>query len=191
MDLSELGGKFPYLKNLEPLKHGGFKSVFKAVHDVHGKVVLKIVKPVLDKVELIERIKREIRASEIIKSDHIPRVIDSLISDNDIWIIEEYIAGETLRDIISAGKTFSLQEIYIFLETLLSTIILAEKKKIVHRDIKPENIIIDNAGKIWLIDFGIARHLDLDTLTDPNAPFAPCTIGYASAEQFRNRKREM
>jgi eukaryotic-like serine/threonine-protein kinase len=191
MDRSNFANIFPSLTAIEELASGGYKTVYKAVHNNHGDVVLKIIKPSKDKPESLERIKREIRSSEIIESDHIPRIFASDISGEDIWIIEEYINGETLRDVINSKKSFSLSEIFGFLETMLSIIIKAEQKRIVHRDIKPENIIIDTTGKIWLIDFGIARHLDLVSLTNSNAPFAPCTIGYASAEQFRNRKREI
>jgi len=191
MDHSSFAERFPYLSDIREFDSGGYKTVYKATHKNYGAVVLKIIKPSKDKPELIERIKREIRSSEIIASDHIPRIFTSDITGEDIWIIEEFIDGTTLRNIINSKKIFSLIEIYSFLETMLSIIIKAEQKKIVHRDIKPENIIIDTKDKLWLIDFGIARHLDLNSLTNSNAPSAACTIGYASAEQFRNRKREI
>ena len=191
MDRSKFSEIFPSLSGIEELSSGGYKTVYKAVHPSHGDVVLKIIKPSQDNLELCERIKREIRSSEIVKSDHIPRIFESCVTGDDFWIIEERIDGKTLREVLKTGKRFSLAEIYSFLETILSIIIKAEQVKIVHRDIKPENIIIGTDGKIWLIDFGIARHLDLDSLTNSNAPFAPCTVGYASAEQFRNRKREI
>lgn len=61
---------------------------------------------------------------------------------------------------------------------------------LVHRDIKPLNIILDNKGKFWLLDFGIAKHLDLVSITPTNNPFGPFTLGYASSEQFRNFKKD-
>ena len=74
---------------------------------------------------------------------------------------------------------------------MLSILDRSEDQNIVHRDIKPENIIIDTNNKFWLIDFGISRHLDLESITASNSPFGPCTIGYSSAEQFRNIKKEI
>jgi serine/threonine-protein kinase len=65
-----------------------------------------------------------------------------------------------------------------------------EQIKIVHRDIKPENIMIGRDGKIWILDFGIARHLNLSSLT-PTGGFGIGTIGYAPPEQYRNLKTEI
>jgi len=87
-----------------------YKTVYKATHNKYGDVVLKIVKPSKDKPESIARIKREIRASEIIESDHIPRIFASDVTGEDIWIIEEYINGETLRDVINSKKIFLFQK---------------------------------------------------------------------------------
>jgi serine/threonine-protein kinase len=191
MDRSKLAKLFPMLTGIEELASGGFKTVYRAAHPTHGEVVLKIIKPNQDNLELCERIKREIRSSEIIQSEHVPRIYESCVTGDDFWIIEEFIDGKTLREVLKTGKRFPLAELYSFLEIILSIIVKAEQVHIVHRDIKPENIIVGVDGKLWLIDFGIARHLDLDSLTNSNAPFAPFTVGYASSEQFLNRKRDI
>jgi serine/threonine-protein kinase len=47
------------------------------------------------------------------------------------------------------------------------------------------------SGDFWLLDFGVARHLDLVSLTPTAAPFGSFTPGYAPPEQFNNRKREI
>jgi serine/threonine-protein kinase len=73
----------------------------------------------------------------------------------------------------------------------LEALALAEAAQIVHRDVKPENIIRDSAGNYWLLDFGIARHLDLSSLTATGLPFGKMTLGYAPPEQCRNVKTEI
>jgi serine/threonine-protein kinase len=70
-------------------------------------------------------------------------------------------------------------------------VVAAEAVSIVHRDVKPANIIVDPQGEFWLIDFGVARHLDLDSLTATAAPGGCGTIGYAPAEQCRNDKPDI
>jgi len=187
---SDIGSKYQLL---DEIGRGGQKKVYKIRNESGIVQVLKLINTTSDS---LERVKREIRASSIIDHDNIPKIITSnanVISDTNsiVWIIEEFIDGVSLRKILETGKNFSTNEAVLFLDTILSILIKSEENKIIHRDIKPENILLDNSGKYWLIDFGIARHLDLESLTDTNSPFGPCTVGYSSSEQFRNRKHDI
>jgi serine/threonine-protein kinase len=178
---------------LNEIGRGGQKRVFKIKNNSDQIQVLKLIETTNDS---LERIKREIRASLIIEHDNIPKIMLSntaTISDKNTlaWIIEEFIEGVSLRNLFENGKYFSMADVILFLDTILSILEKSEEKKIIHRDIKPENILFDSKGKYWLIDFGIARHLDLTSLTDSNSPFGPCTVGYSSSEQFRNRKHDI
>jgi serine/threonine-protein kinase len=66
-----------------------------------------------------------------------------------------------------------------------------EEKNIVHRDIKPENIIVSVDGKVYFLDFGIARILGVPSLTKTEALVGPHTPGYAAPEQFNNLKSDI
>ena len=172
---------------------GGQKLVFHIKTPSRNDIVLKTIFVTPDS---LERIRREIRAVSIIDHPNVPKIVmtntDTNIQPNTvIWIIEEYINGKSLRDELNDGQKYALAEIVQFIETMLSVLIKAENNHIVHRDIKPENIMVSQDRKYYLIDFGIARHLDLKSLTATNAPFGPCTIGYSSAEQLRNRKKDI
>lgn len=173
---------------------GGQKLVYKAVNTENGKpVVFKVLKP---NTNTLARVQREIRAVDIINHTNVPRIFKTnadQINDSNglIWLVEEFIDGECLRDILKNEQTFNLSEIVAFLDVMFSILEKTEAKNIVHRDIKPENIIVDVQGKYWLIDFGISRHLDLESITLTHAPYGLFTIGYSAAEQFRNRKKEI
>jgi serine/threonine-protein kinase len=179
-------------KLLDKIGKGGQKRVYKIINGSGEVQVLKIFF-VSDNTG--ERVKREIHASKIIDHPQIPQILMSNVetntSDNFIWIIEEFIDGQSLREIFASKKKFTIRDIITFLDTMLSILEKSEEKNIIHRDIKPENILFDIDQKYWLIDFGIARHLDLISLTDTNAPFGLFTIGYSASEQFRNRKYDI
>lgn len=190
--VSKIVKDFSDLQNICELTSGGQKYVFKAFHKQYGNVVLKIIKP---NPNVYRRTKREIRAAQIISSQNVPIIFESNIEQESteyFWIIEEFIEGSTLRFFLNNGYNFDTRKIISFLETFLNIAIELESKKLVHRDIKPENIIYNRSlDKYWLLDFGLARHLDLESITQTNLAFALCTWGYAASEQFRNLKQQI
>ena len=74
---------------------------------------------------------------------------------------------------------------------MLEALAQAEVVHIVHRDVKPENIMRDVDGNYWLLDFGIARHLTLPSMTPTAQPFGKFTLGYSAPEQCRNLKPDI
>lgn len=190
IDIAWLAQQFRDLSSLTPLVEGGQKAVYTATHPSDGNVVLKIIHPSQDP----ERVRREILAVQRTACARVPKILQtgtlrSNVGDV-IWIREQRIPGDSLRTIVQReilGKDDLLRLAAQALEALGD----AEKVQIVHRDVKPENIIKENNGDFWLLDFGIARHLDLTSLTGSHSPFGVGTAGYAPPEQFRNRKRDI
>lgn len=176
--------------SLSRLPKGGQKIVYKANHPDYGKVVIKLCYKGGD-----PRIAREIEISRNYDIDFVPRLYETgevIFADTETsYIVEELIEGEVLRDLIRRGERFNLSRAVDFLEQGLAFISQLEEAKIVHRDIKPENIIISSSGKAYFIDFGIARALDLPSLTDTNAIGGPNTPGYSAPEQFNNLKKDI
>jgi len=107
-----------------------------------------------------------------------------------LWVRERLIRGQNLRGVLAHGPLSGDQVIRAAMD-LLDVLAAAEQLSIVHRDVKPDNVIAAEDGSFWLIDFGLARHLDLASITATGLPFGVGTPGYAPPEQFRNRKPEI
>ena len=108
------------------------------------------------------------------------------VKGKEFEIIEEYIDGNILRDVMNLFT--APNEIFRLLSLLVTGLSLIWDKNIIHRDLKPENIIIRPTGMPCIIDLGIARFLDLEALTKTISPMGPCTPIYASPEQLTNNK---
>ncbi|MGX9756028.1 serine/threonine-protein kinase [Clostridioides difficile] len=166
----------------------GQKQVFLVNHKVYGKVILKLVQ------SGDERVKREI---EIVTENdfyNVPKVICVGNYDSSeecgIYILEQYIQGMSLREIIKE-KSIILSDELVLAETMLKIIVQMEQQKIVHRDIKPENILRNTEGEWYLIDFGIARALDMSSLTLTKVEMGPHTPGYGAPELFQYNKKDI
>ena len=185
-----LSRQFPDLANLATLGSGGQKLVFAADHPTDGPVVLKLIHPQQD----IAIVQREMLAVQQVRSPRVPAILDSGTIATPLgtcfWFRERRIVGETVRECLNRGDLDGRSVLKLGLHTL-EALVKAEEARIVHRDVKPDNIICDRAGDYWLIDFGIARHLQLDSLTATGAMFGKLTWGYAPPEQCRNDKRNI
>ena len=170
---------------LKTYPESGQKSVFLLSTSDYPKVILKIIK------EMNERVRREI---DIVNDNDImgvPRIfsLDSLTVDGTEYhyLLEEYISGKNLKEVLEEG-TLAVSTVLCLLDYLLQVVVQLEELGIVHRDIKPENIIVDDEGKYHLIDFGIARNLNLSSLTMTRAVVGPHTPGYGAPELFQYNK---
>jgi len=178
----------------EQIGRGGQKVVFKGEHKKYGSVALKLICP-SNKSEQ-DRALRELLISSQLDTSYFAKIYEynnlKLEGKNIIYVIEEFIVGESLRERINKNKPNLLpkDEVKVIIESLLKALILTESKHLVHRDIKPENIMISDK-RVVLIDFGIARHLDMVSLTETFAVFGPMTPGYAAPEQIKNEKRKI
>ena len=94
---------------------------------------------------------------------HMPKILEVIESDDKLIVIEEYISGRTLADIIAEkkerGKFFSDKETISYTLDLITILkeLHSRKPAIIHRDIKPSNILISSDATLWLIDLDAAK----------------------------------
>lgn len=182
------------LQDYEVIDHietGGQKKVFKASKDGQN-VALKVV-PVEER-QRQERAERAIEAMETIESENLVNLIDYFTQNIEGTpvkiVIEEFIEGNTLRRRLEEGPLDPVEALGVF-EKILRVISKFGNHRIVHRDIKPENIMFTEEGEPILLDVGIARFLEKDTITPSFLETGPGTHSYSAPEQLRNDKEQI
>jgi eukaryotic-like serine/threonine-protein kinase len=141
------------------LGRGGMGEVYLA-EDTRLKrsVALKRLTPHLQADSLYRRrfLEEAERASRFSDS-HIASVYDVFEHQREIFLVLEYVEGETLRQRLC--RRMSLEEFFAIATQCAEALASAHARGIVHCDIKPENIMLTPAGTVKILDFGVAKHL--------------------------------
>lgn len=179
---------FPIREIVSTFPKSGQKQALLVKHNQYGLVMLKIVDG------NNERVKREIQIVSDNNFENVPRIMEvgeyDISGQKGLYLFEEYIDGMSLREYIDKHK-MNLEEALKLTEQILKIIVQMEKKHIVHRDIKPDNILRSKSGEWYLIDFGIARALDMNSLTLTAMRVGPHTPGYGAPELFQYVKKDI
>jgi serine/threonine-protein kinase len=161
---------------------GGMGSVLRAKHlDLDHQVALKVLRTSrADRDTALERFAREGRALAQLKSEHVARVYDTgKLDSGEPYIVLEYLAGCTLRDMLRVAGPFSPTRAASYMLDCCEALAQAHALGIIHRDLKPGNLMVatnlDGTQTLKVLDFGIAklagdglantRREDNDTLT--------------------------
>ncbi|MBS0527275.1 MAG: protein kinase [Proteobacteria bacterium] len=116
----------------------------------------------------------------------IVHVFDFLEANGTAYIVMELLSGETLEDRLRRDRTLGPADVDKVLWPLLDGLEQVHAAGFLHRDIKPANILLDDAGRPTLIDFGASRAAMAGRTTALTAIFTP---GYAAAEQMTSAKQ--
>ncbi len=158
------------------LGSGGMGEVYRA-DDTKLKrpVALKRMGPrVQDDKEGRENFLREAERASSLVDQHIAGVYDVIEEDGEIFLVMEYVEGVTLRHRLR--EAINIQEFLGVAMQCVQGLTAAHEKEIVHRDIKPENIMLTPAGRVKILDFGVARRLSR-TAPIPTAETADIETG--------------
>ena len=172
---------------VEKLGEGGMGVVYKAVEiSLDRAVAVKVLSPDLTGDQaLIERFRSEAKAQANLNHPNIATLYTFLATPESSMMVMEYLEGETFDQLIRRrGLLPYEQAVPIFKQALLG-IGFAHRQGIVHRDIKPSNIMLTKSGLVKVMDFGIAKVLGGQRLTQTGSRMG--TVYYMSPEQIRNR----
>ncbi|MGI2907604.1 protein kinase domain-containing protein [Tolypothrix sp. VBCCA 56010] len=173
-------------KIIEYLGSGGFGETYKAedLERFNSLCVVKRLKPQLHKPDFFKARKLFNREAKTLlrlgeKHEQIPQLLAYFAENQEFYLVQEYVEGETLAQIIERKKILSESEVSNLLKDVLKILDYIHSKNVIHRDIKPANLIRRKKdNKIVLIDFGAVKEI----LADPNTVIIG-TPGYMPSEQ--------
>lgn len=171
------------------IDEGGMATVWLGWHQdstLPQRVAVKCLRATLSTPQWRERFVREQRILARLDHRNITRLYDAGISDAGMpYIVMEHIEGRSITEFCDAQRLDLRQRVALFLK-VCAAVAYAHRSLIVHRDLKPRNVLVSDDGEPHLLDFGIAKLLDL---TDMDAEkthvgLALLTPAYAAPEQF-------
>ena len=155
------GEAFGAYRILEPLGRGGMASVYKAYEAALDRYVALKVLPgeFLHDETFAERFRREAKVVARLEHPNIIPIHAFGIEGGIPWMAMRLISGGALSSLLRVGR-LSHERIITILRGVADALDYAHGKGVVHRDVKPQNILLDEAERVYLADFGIAKMVE-------------------------------
>jgi len=191
-----VGQQLGHYQIVREIGRGGMGVVYLAQDVSLGRpVALKLLpKHLTSDPNRLRRFEREARAASALNHHNILTIYEIAQLDGLHSIATEFIDGMTLRERIRS-KELKLSETLNIAEQIASALVAAHEAGIVHRDVKPENVMLRRDGYVKVLDFGLAKLTEQQTVKRVNASAAVAgtntdtgvmgTVGYMSPEQAR------
>jgi dienelactone hydrolase len=153
-----IGRTLSQYRILEKLGEGGMGAVYVAEDtELHRQVALKVLPPEMaDYPDRLRRFKQEARAVAALNHPNIVTVFSVEEAEGLHFITMELVRGRPLTDLIS-GDGLGAERLLELAVPLADAVAAAHKRGIVHRDLKPDNVMLDEEGRLKVLDFGLAK----------------------------------
>ena len=166
---------------------GGMGQVFKAEHDVLGRVVaVKVLPRSRSTPEAINSFNREIRAQAKLDHPNLVRAFDAGEDGNVHFLVTEYVPGADLRKLVRRSGPQGMQTAAKIIAQVAEGLHYAHTQGLVHRDVKPGNVLVTPDGGAKLSDLGLAGPLTGDAEKDPRFGKIVGTADYLSPDHIES-----
>ncbi|MGQ4490955.1 Stk1 family PASTA domain-containing Ser/Thr kinase [Streptomyces sp. 372A] len=164
---------------------GGMATVYRAMDMRLDRVLaLKVMHPALaTDASFVERFIREAKSVAHLAHPNVVGVFDQGAQGQYVYLAMEYVAGCTLRDVLTERGALRPRAALDILESVLAALGAAHRAGFVHRDMKPENVLIGDDGRVKVADFGLVRAVDAVTNTSGTILG---TVSYLAPEQIEH-----
>lgn len=169
---------------------GGMGAVYQAFRDDDAftkRVAIKMVPAERVTDQVLRRFHHERQILARLEHKNIAALLDGGVTDDGRpWFAMEFVEGERI-DSYCERQRLGVRERIQLIRQVCAAVHYAHQNLVIHRDLKPSNVLVGPNGTVKLLDFGIAKLVDLEgsgeELTETGT--LPMTTGYASPEQLR------
>jgi hypothetical protein len=174
----ELGTRYELL---DEAGRGGMGIVFRARDRETDEIVaVKVLRSELADKQMIDRFKTELKLARRVTHRNVCRIYDISRVGDISYISMEFVRGESLRRVLNRIGGLTVRKGADVVRQICEGLREAHAQGIIHRDLKPENIMLDEAGNVKIMDFGVARLTSSQTARTEGVIGTPA---YMSPEQ--------
>jgi len=172
---------------IEELGRGGMAKVYRVIDKkVEEEVALKLMNPeIAADEETVHRFRNELKFARKIAHRNVSKMYDLSEEKGNLYITMEYVPGEDLKSLIRRIGQYTVGKAVSVGRQVCEGLAEAHRLGVMHRDLKPQNIMIDREGNARIMDFGIARSLKAEGITDKGVIIG--TPEYMSPEQVEGK----
>jgi len=151
--------------------------------------VLKFLDPSqLGEVAAFERFRREARIGSRLRHPGIPKLLEAREDGSPPFLVLEYEDGQSLRSILAESRPLPIPRAVDIATHLAEVVAYCHLNGVTHRDLKPENVLVDDQGRVKIIDFGIALLEGAPRVTWRGFSGLVGTPEYMAPEQIRGER---
>ena len=190
-----IGSKSEY-SLVKEVARGGMGAVYLA-EDKNNQRIVAVKEACLDPaacegklIEIRQRLLHEMQVLQPLDHPNIPKIYDQFSSENNAFLVMEYVEGTTIlkiqQAILRQDKLLEESRVLGWAIQILDTLtyLHEQEKPIIHRDIKPENLILNLDGRVMLIDFGLMKQIERELEMSGPLIKAIGTVEFAPPEQY-------